>query len=100
MLLLKEKEIEFSTVEYLKKPLTKDEIIDLSEKLGLEPADFVRKNEKEYRENKIHNCERSKVKMAEAIERFPKIMERPLLSDGEKAIVCRPPEKILDFIQK
>ena len=98
VLLLKEKEIEFSTVEYLKQPLTKDEIIDLSEKLGLEPADFVRKNEKEYRENKIHNCERSKVKMAKAIERFPKIMERPILSDGEKAIVCRPPEKILDFI--
>ena len=57
MLLLKEKEIEFSTVEYLKQPLTKEEIIDLGEKLGLKPADFVLKNEKDYKENKIHNFE-------------------------------------------
>ena len=100
MLLLKEKSVNFSVVEYLKEPLTKEEIIDLSEKLGLEPTDFVRKNEKEYKENKIHNCEGSKIKMAKAIETFPKIMERPILSDGKKAIICRPPEKILDLIQK
>jgi len=96
--LLKEKGVAFSIVEYLKCPLTKKEIIDLSEKLDLEPAEFVRKNEKDYKDNKIHNCEGSKVKMAEAIENFPKIMERPILSDGQKAIICRPPERILDLI--
>ena len=98
--LLKEKNVVFSVVEYLKEPLTKEEIVDLGKKLGLEPTDFVRKNEKEYKENKIHNCEGSRIKMAKAIETFPKIMERPILSDGEKAIICRPPEKILDLIQK
>ena len=100
MSLLKEKNVVFSVVEYSKEPLTKEEIVDLGKKLGLEPADFVRKNEKEYRENKIYNCEGSEIKMAKAIETFPKIMERPILSDGQKAIICRPPERILDLIQK
>lgn len=98
MLLLKEKGIEFSTVEYLKNPLTKEEVIGLGKKLGLELDEFVRKNEKDYKSNKIHNCEGSKIKMAEAIENFPKIMERPILCDGEKAIICRPPERILELI--
>ncbi len=98
MLLLKEKGIDFSIIEYLKHPLTKDEVLDLGEKLGLEPNAFVRKNEGDYKDNKIHNCEGSKTKMVEAIERFPKIMERPILSDGEKAIICRPIERILELI--
>ena len=98
MLLLKERAVKLTIVEYLKHPLSKNEILILGKKLGLRPDQFVRKNEKEYKENTLHKLEGSIEEMAEAIEKFPKIMERPILAYEKKAIICRPPEKVFDII--
>ena len=98
MLLLKEKDIEFSIVEYLKTPLAKDEIISLSQKLGKPPSEFVRLSEADFKTNQLHKYLQDDKKMAECIEKYPKIMERPILVKGNKAVIGRPPENILSLL--
>ena len=98
MSLLEENGVEFTTVEYLKTPLNKDEILSLSNKLGMAPSGFVRKNETSYKENNFGEILNDDEAMAEAIEEFPKIMERPIAVKGAKAVIGRPPENVLTLL--
>jgi arsenate reductase len=96
--LLKEHNLDFSIVEYLKTPLTPSEIISLSKKLGKAPGEFVRKNETDFKNNNLGNQLDDDQKMAEAIAEFPKIMERPIAVKGDKAVIGRPPENVLSLL--
>ena len=98
MSLLKEHNLDFSIVEYLKTPLTPSEIIALSEKLGKSPGEFVRKNEADFKNNNLAKQLDDDQKMAEEIAKFPKIMERPIAVKGDKAVIGRPPEKVLGLL--
>ena len=99
MSLLKEHNLDFSIVEYLKTPLTPSEIISLSKKLGKAPGEFVRKNETDFKNNDLGNQLDDDQKMAEAIAEFPKIMERPIAVKGDKAVIGRPPENVLSLLR-
>ena len=98
MSLLKENGVEFTIVEYLKNPLNRNEILSLSTKLGMAPSGFVRKNESSYKENNFGEIINDNEAMAVAIEKFPKIMERPIAVKGQKAVIGRPPENVLTLI--
>ena len=98
MLLLEEKKIIFELIEYLKTPLTPDEVMSLSDKLNKPPKDFIRRSEKEFKDNNIIFDINDDWKMANHISRYPKIMERPIFVNGESAIVGRPPKDILKII--
>ena len=98
MSLLKEHNLDFSIVEYLKTPLTPSEIISLSKKLGKAPGEFVRKNETDFKNNNLGNQLDDDHKMAEAIAKFPKIMERPIAVKEDKAVIGRPPENVLSLL--
>lgn len=77
-----------------------DDVLLLSKKLGMDPGEFVRKNEKDFKENKLEKMIYDNNKMAESISKFPKIMERPILVKGDKAVIGRPPENILELLKK
>ena len=98
MSLLEQNGVEFTKVEYLKNPLTRNEILSLSNKLGMAPSGFVRKNEASYKENNFGEILNDDEAMAEAIEKFPKIMERPIAEKGAKAVIGRPPENVLTLV--
>ena len=92
------KNIKYNKVEYLKTPLSKNEILSLSEKLGKTPGEFIRKSEMDFKNN-FHNIDiNDDEKTALAISEFPKLMERPILVKGNQAIIGRPPENILSLI--
>ena len=97
-MLLEENSIEFTTVEYLKTPLNKEEILSLSKKLDIAPSGFVRKNESEFKENNFGEILHDDEAMAEAMEKYPKIMERPIVVKGTKAVIGRPPENVLTLL--
>ena len=99
MSLLDENKIHYTVVEYLKNPLSMEDILLLSKKLGLDPGGFVRKNEKDFKENNLEKIIHDKNKMAESISKLPKIMERPIFVKGNKAVIGRPPENILKFLK-
>ena len=66
----------------------------------MDPGEFVRKNEKDFKENKLEKMIYDNNKMAESISKFPKIMERPILVKGDKAVIGRPTENILELLKK
>ena len=98
MSLLKESGVEFTKVEYLKNPLNRDEILSLSNKLGMAPSGFVRKNEASYKENNFGEILNDDQAMAAAMEKFPKMMERPIAVKDAKAVIGRPPENVLTLV--
>ena len=98
MLLLEKNNIDFKIVNYLKNPLSVDEILIISEKLDKSPKDFIRKLEADFKENNIISHIDDDNMLALCIEKFPKIMERPIFVNGNKAIIGRPPENVLSIL--
>ena len=96
--LLSEKGIEFETIEYLKTPLTKEDLTGLLVKLSIPAKDLIRKGEKDFKEN-FKGKELSEKQWVEAMLEYPKLIERPIVVKGDKAVIGRPIEKVIDLIK-
>jgi len=95
--LLKEKGIEFETIEYLKTPLTKKEITELLSQLNIPAAELIRKGEAAYKEN-FKGKELTESQWIDAMVKFPKLIERPIIVKGNKAVIGRPIEKVIELL--
>jgi len=96
--LLREKGVELEIVEYLKTPPDTETLKRLLDMLGLEPRDLMRKKEKEYKENDLANPDLSRDELIKAMVANPKLIERPIVIQGDKAALGRPPESVLDIL--
>ena len=99
MQLLKENGIEPKIVEYLKTPLAINELKDLSKMMGLRPKEFVRQNETEFKNNDLIQFLDNDSVLFQAMANYPKIMERPIIVRGNKAVIGRPPENGLTLLK-
>lgn len=97
--ILDENSIDYQIIKYLETPLSKEEIINLLKMLSLSPLDLVRQKE-EIWVQKFKNKALTDEKIIEALVEFPILIERPILIDGNKAIIAREQEKITAFIKK
>ena len=88
---------DFTIVEYLKEPLTKEQLSEVLSKLGMNAMDLVRKNEKEWKEN-FKGREMSEEEVVAAMVAHPKLIERPIVISGDRAVVGRPPENIHELL--
>ena len=84
-------------IDYIKNPLTKTELSTLINKIGISPIDLVRKGEAIWKEN-YKGKDLSKDEIIEAMMTNPKLIERPIVETEDKALICRPPELVLDLI--
>ena len=85
-------------MEYLENPPEKEEIILLINLLD-EPADkLLRKQEEIFLKMAIPENELTPNLVAELIERHPILMERPVVLTEQKALICRPPNKVFDLL--
>ena len=100
MKLLNDNNIDFDVVEYLKDPLSIDEILLLSKKLGKRPKDFIRTSEKDFKDNNVESFINNDQALANAMGELPKIIERPIFVVGKNAVIGRPPENILILLDK
>lgn len=96
--LLKEAKLTFEIKEYLKEPLTLEELENLFTKLGKEPQDVVRTKEAVYGELDLGNKVLSRQDWFQMIIENPKLLERPILLTATKAIIGRPPENLKELI--
>ena len=92
--LLRDAGVEPTIVEYLKTPLAKDQLRNISQLLGLRPKDFVRKIENDFKDNDLLRYLEDDERIIEAMLSFPKIIERPIVVSGRKAVIGRPPENV------
>jgi len=96
--LLEEKGISPEIVLYLENTPSEKEINVLLGKLGISARQLLRKGEDAYKENKLSNKDLSDLELIEKMAQFPKLIERPIVVKGEKAILGRPPENVLELI--
>ena len=94
--LLEEESTDFKIIEYLKDLLSIDEIKEIVEKLAIKPIDLVRKNEQIWKDN-YKGKEMTDVEIIKAMERNPKLIERPIVINEKHGIIGRPPEKVLSL---
>lgn len=87
----------FETVKYLDDQLSSDELEVIISKLGIKPLDLVRKNEAIWKSDFKGKTLTDKEIIA-AMVAHPKLIERPIVVNGNKAVVGRPPESISEII--
>lgn len=90
--MLELQQIPFTTVKYLDEPLNKQELAEIIQKLGLSPIALVRQKEKVWIEN-YKGRSLTDDEVMEALATHPTLIERPIVVNGEKAVIARPTEK-------
>ncbi len=96
--LLEQNGIEFEIVQYLKTPLTKGELRELSQQLGLGPIDMVRRKEDAFKAFGLDKAGVTDEQVLDAIVSEPRLLERPILIRGKKAVIGRPTEKLQELL--
>lgn len=96
--ILNEEGIDTTVVEYLNTPPNSAELNEILDLLGLEPRDLMRKHEAPYKDNDLDNPELSRDQLIQAMIDNPILIERPIVINGNKATIGRPPEKVLDIL--
>lgn len=97
--LLQENNIDPNIVLYLDTPPKPTEIKSLLSLLGMSAQEIIRKKEKEYSELELNKENLSENELIETLSKHPKLIERPILVVNNKAIIARPPEKLLEVIK-
>ena len=96
--LLRDSNIEPNIINYLTEPLSVYLLKSISDKLGVKPSAWIRMNENEFKMNNINDIIDDDHQLYLAMIKFPKIIERPIVTRGSAAIIGRPPENVLKLI--
>ena len=84
-------------IDYIRNPMTKAELNALIQKIGITPMELVRKGEAVWKEN-YKSKELTDTEVVAAMVANPKLIERPIVETNDKAMVCRPPELVLEIL--
>lgn len=96
--LLSETNSEIEVVKYLEAAPSREEIQSLLKKLGVGARELMRTKEDLYKELGLGKVEDEAVLM-DALVNHPKLIERPILIQGDRAIIGRPVEKVIEFLK-
>ncbi len=95
--ILNEKNIDIKVVDYLKNPPTTKELESILRKLNMAPIDLIRKGEAIYKEN-YKDKTFTNAEWIQIIVNNPILIERPIIINSDKAVIGRPPEKVLEIL--
>ncbi|GAA4969771.1 arsenate reductase (glutaredoxin) [Algibacter aquimarinus] len=87
----------FEVVKYLDNNLSVEALKEIVELLNINPIDLVRKNEAIWKSD-FKGKTLTDTETIEAMVNHPKLIERPIVISGNKAVIGRPPERILEII--
>jgi len=96
--LIKTRDIEPEIVLYLETPLDAQTIAGLLKKLGISAQQLLRRGEQAYKEQNLSDTSLTEKQLIEAMVKSPKLIERPVVVVGDKAIIGRPPEQVLEIL--
>ena len=95
--IIREHGIEPEIIEYLKNPPTVKQLKAILNKLKLKPKDILREEEILYRV-KYASKNLNDDQLLELLAKYPTLIERPIVIEGRKAVLGRPPSKVLELI--
>jgi arsenate reductase len=95
--LLQQKGIDPNIVEYLKQPPDRTVLKNIVDKLGVSPEKIVRKGEDTFKRLYAGKT-LSSDEWLDALAAHPILIERPIVIKGNRAVIGRPPENVLDLI--
>lgn len=97
--LLRDQNIEPEVIEYLKTPPSADTLKSILKLLGAaSPRELMRSKEAVYRENHADDENLSNEYLISMMVKNPILIERPIIINGNKAVIGRPPEKTLEIL--
>tara|TARA_B110000238_G_scaffold188821_1_gene220239 strand:+ start:89 stop:427 length:339 start_codon:yes stop_codon:yes gene_type:complete len=91
--LIKKENKEVTIIEYLKTPINTEKIRELLTQLNIPPVEMMRTKEEEFKALSLKQANDEQLILAMATH--PKLIERPIVSNGSKAIIGRPPINVL-----
>ncbi len=94
---LDEKGLEYEVVEYMKEPLTAGQLEGVLEQLDMNADELIRTNEAIWKEE-FKGKELDDEELILAMIEHPKLMQRPIVVKGNKAVVARPAEEIENLL--
>lgn len=95
--ILEESGKDFEVIEYMKNSISENELVQLIEKLKIKPIDLIRKSESVWKEI-YKNQDLNDQQIIQAMVEHPQLIERPILTNGKKAIIGRPSVLINDIL--
>ncbi len=96
--IIDDKGISVEVVEYLKTPPTAEELETILQMLQMEPRELMRKHEAPYKELGLDDESLDRQALIQAMVDNPILIERPIVIRGDKAVIGRPPENVLDLL--
>jgi len=96
--LLQDNQVEPQVRLYLDNPPSRAELETLLTQLGIDPRELMRQGEAEYQDNNLGDGALSDAQLLDALVRFPRLIERPIAIVGDRAVIGRPPEKVLELL--
>ena len=91
---------EFTERRYLDEPPTVAELEEVLAKLGMEPWDITRMDEARAKELGLADAPRDRAAWLRTLAENPILVQRPIVvNDDGRAVIGRPPEKILDLLR-
>lgn len=87
-----------TVVRYLETPPDAATLRTLLGKLGVGARQLLRSGEDEYKALNLADPALSDAQLIDAMVKHPKLIERPILVAGDKAVIGRPPEKVLEIL--
>ena len=96
--LLKKHGVTPTVIEYLNTPPSTSDIKKLLTLLNITARDLMRRNEDTYQEQKLSDTSLTEDDLIKAIAEHPKLLQRPIIVHGNKAVIARPPENLLEIL--
>jgi len=96
--ILEDNQVELNIIEYLDQPPTRQELKQIIGMLGISARDLMRTTEQVYKDTELDDESLTEEEIIEAICEFPTLLQRPIVVWGDKAVIGRPPEKVLEIL--
>ena len=95
--LLQERGVEYERIPYLEQAPSRDELERVLALLGTDdPRVLIREGEPEYAELGLAGADRGR--LLDALSSNPSLLQRPVVIRGDRAVVARPAEKVLELL--
>lgn len=89
---------DFEAVDYFVTPIPKAKLKELIQKMGVAVKDLIRTKEQIYQDLRLGEKNLTEEQLLDIISIYPDLLQRPIIEQGEKAILAKPAKKIKEFL--